>query len=156
MKLEIVEAIKVWSQFAHPILMWILLGITIYALYLGIQIRRTRNADKDLRKELVKKKFNTKHHQIGALLLALMVLGSIVGMGVTYINNGKLFVEAHLLAGLGMTAIIAISASLVPLMQQGNQFARNTHAILGIILLGLFSWETVTGMDILQKIISKF
>jgi hypothetical protein len=36
-------------------------------------------------------------------VLALMVVGSIGGMVVTYLNNGKLFIGAHLLAGLGMT-----------------------------------------------------
>ena len=46
MALEIPEGIKTWSQFGHPILMWVLLGLAIYALYSGWQIRRTRSADK--------------------------------------------------------------------------------------------------------------
>lgn len=155
MNFEIPEAIKTWSQFGHPILMWILLGITVYAFYLGIQSRRTRTADKDVRKELIKKNFNNRHHQMGSILLALMVLGTIGGMAVTYINNGKLFVGPHLLAGLGMTGLIATSASLVPLMQKGNEFARYTHIFLNVTLLGLFSWQAVTGMQIMQRIISK-
>ncbi|MGK7915023.1 MAG: DUF4079 domain-containing protein [Prochloraceae cyanobacterium] len=154
MNFEIPETIKTWSQFGHPILMWVLLGIAIYALYLGIQVRRTRNGDKYVRKELVKKNFNIKHHQIGAILLAFMVLGTIGGMAVTYINNGKLFVAPHLLAGLGMTGMIATSAALVPLMQKGNEFARYTHIVLNVTLLGLFGWQAVTGMEIVQKIIS--
>ena len=149
------DFIKTWSQFGHPILMWMLLGLSFYALYLGLQIRRTRNADKEVRKELIQKQFNLKHHQIGSILLSLMVLGTIGGMAVTYINNGKLFVGPHLLAGLGMTGIIAVSASLVPLMQKGNEFARYTHIALNVTLLGLFSWQAVTGMEIVQKIISK-
>jgi hypothetical protein len=155
MTLEIPDAIKIWSQFGHPILMWVLLGLAVYALYLGIQIRRTRTADKEIRKELVKKNFNLKHHQIGSILLALMVLGTIGGMAVTYINNGKLFVGSHLLAGLGMTGMIATSAALVPYMQKGNDFARYTHITLNIVLLGLFGWQAVTGMQIVQKIIEK-
>ena len=154
MNFEIPEAIKTWSQFGHPILMWVLLGIAIYAFYLGIQVRRTRNGDKYVRKELVKKNFNIRHHQVGAILLALMVLGTIGGMAVTYINNGKLFVAPHLLAGLGMTGMIATSAALVPLMQKGNEFARYTHIVLNVTLLGLFGWQAVTGMEIVQKIIS--
>lgn len=154
MNFEIPEAIKTWSQFGHPILMWVLLGIAIYAFYLGIQVRRTRNGDKYVRKELVKKNFNIKHHQVGGILLALMVLGTIGGMAVTYINNGKLFVAPHLLAGLGMTGMIATSAALVPLMQKGNEFARYTHIVLNVTLLGLFGWQAVTGMEIVQKIIS--
>lgn len=153
MALEIPEGIKTWSQFGHPLLMWVLLGLTVYAFYLGWQIRRTRTADKDTRKELIKKNFNTKHYQIGSILLSLMVLGTIGGMAITYINNGKLFVGPHLLAGLSMTGMIATSAALVPYMQKGNDIARYTHITLNISLLGLFGWQAVTGMQIVQKIL---
>jgi Protein of unknown function (DUF4079) len=155
MNFEIPEAVKTYSQFFHPTLMWVLLAMAVYALYLGIQIRRTRNADKEERKELIKKNFNTRHYQIGSALLALMVMGCIGGMAVTYINNGKLFVGPHLLAGLGMTGAIAVSAALVPFMQKGNEIARYTHIFLNVTLLGLFGWQAFTGVEILQRIISK-
>jgi uncharacterized membrane protein len=135
--------------------MWILLAISIYALYLGIQVQRTRYADKELKKELIKGRFNVRHYQVGSWLLALMVIGNVIGMGVTYINNGKLFVGSHLLAGLGMTGLIATSAALSPLMQKGQNWARFTHIALNVVLLGLFGWQAVTGVEIVQRIISK-
>jgi len=107
------------------------------------------------RKAIIKGKFSIKHHQIGSVLLALMVLGSIGGMAVTYINNGKLFVGPHLLAGLGMTGMIAVSASLTPYMQKGVNWARYSHITLNTIILGLFAWQAVTGVEIVQGIISK-
>ncbi len=155
MNLAIPESVKIWSQFGHPILMWTLLGLSIYALYLGVQLRRIRTVDKEIRKELVKKQFNTKHYQVGSLILALMVLGTVGGMGVTYINNGKLFVGPHLLAGLGMTGLIAVSASLSPFMQKGNDLARYTHITLNVIILGLFTWQAFSGTDILLRIIAR-
>lgn len=155
MNFEIPEAVKTWSQFGHPIIMWVLLALSFYALYLGIQIRRTRTADKEVRKELIKKNYNLKHFQIGSALLAFMTLGTIGGMAVTYINNGKLFVGPHLLVGLGMLGAIATSAALVPFMQKGNEFARYTHITLNVVLLGLFGWQAVSGMEIVQKIINK-
>jgi hypothetical protein len=155
MNLEIPDQIKTWSQFGHPLLMWILLGLSVYALYSGFQWRRTRKADKETKKELIKKNFNTRHFQAGSILLALMVLGTIGGMTVTYINNGKLFVSPHLIVGLIMTGMIAVTTSLVPLMQKGNEFARYTHITLNIVLLGLFGWQAVSGMDIVQRILSK-
>jgi uncharacterized membrane protein len=97
-----------------------------------------------------------RHHQLGSALLALMVLGSIGGMAVTYINNGKLFFGAHLLAGLGMTGLIATSAALVPFMQRGNDAARYTHITLNVVLVGLFGWQAVTGMQIVQRILENF
>ena len=77
-------------------------------------------------------------------------------MAVTYINNGKLFFGPHLLAGLGMTGLIAVSASLVPFMQKGNDTARLTHISLNVILVGLFGWQAVTGMQIVQRILENF
>jgi len=155
MALEIPDAVKTWSQFGHPIFMWVLLGMTVYALYLGIQSSKIRDADKETRKELIQKNFTQRHHKIGSILLSLMVLGSLGGMAVTYINNGKLFVGPHLLAGLGMTGIIATSASLVPYMQKGNSIARYTHVSLNILLLGLFGWQAFSGMQIVQKILER-
>lgn len=146
--------LKTLLTFAHPVLMWLLLGLTLYAMYLGIQIRRTRTAEKDAKKDLIQAKYNLRHHQISSILLAFMVLGTIGGMGVTYLNNGKLFVGPHLLVGLGMTGIIAVSASLTPLLQKGNDIARYSHIFLNIVLTGLFGWQAVTGMQIVQKILT--
>ncbi len=155
MNFEIPESVKIWSQFGHPILMWVLLGATLYALYSGLQIRRIRYADKEVKKELIKKNFNFKHHQVGSILLSLMVLGTIGAMAVTYINNGKLFIGPHLLAGLGMVGIMATSTSMVPYMQKGNEMARYTHIVLNVILTILFGWQAVSGMQIVQRIIEK-
>ncbi|MEA5533279.1 DUF4079 domain-containing protein [Crocosphaera sp. XPORK-15E] len=155
MTTEILESIKVWSQFGHPLLMWVLFGLTVYALYLGMQWRRTRTADKELKKELLPKDFRNRHYQLGSLLLGLMVLGNIAGMAITYINNGKLFFGSHLLVGLSITGLIAVSASLSPLMQKGNEFARYTHITLNTAIVGLFGWQAVSGMEIVQKILDK-
>ncbi|MEB3213264.1 MAG: DUF4079 domain-containing protein [Leptolyngbyaceae bacterium] len=153
METLIPDSIKTWLNFFHPLLMWVLFGLTIYALYLGIKAKKIRTADAETRKELIKGKFNVRHHQMGALLLALMVIGTIGGMAVTYINNGKLFVGPHLLVGLGMTGLIAVSASLTPLMQKGSVLARKIHVALNMSLVLLFGWQAVSGMQIVQKIV---
>ncbi|MEB3216439.1 MAG: DUF4079 domain-containing protein [Nostocales cyanobacterium 94392] len=155
MNLELSPEVKYWMQFFHPVLMWALLLCSLYAAYLGLQVQRTRNAQGEEKKELIKGKYNIKHFQIGSVLLALMVSGSVGGMAVTYINNGKLFVGPHLLAGLGMTALIGFSASLSPFMQKGANWARMTHILLNFTILGLFTWQAITGVQIVQKILSK-
>lgn len=155
MSSELLQSIKVWSQFAHPILMWVLLVITLYAGYLGFQIRRTRSAEGDIKKAFIKGRFNIRHYQLGSILLALMVLGSLSAMAVTYVNSGKLFVNPHLVAGLGMTGLIAISASLSPYMQKGHDWARYSHIALNLVLVGLFAWQAVTGMQIVQNVINR-
>ena len=153
--MELSPSVKYWLNFVHPVLMWALLLLSLYAAYLGLQIQRTRTAQGEEKKELIKGKFNLKHYQIGSILLGLMVAGSIGAMAVTYINNGKLFFGSHLLVGLGMTGLIAFSASLSPFMQKGANWARMTHILLNFALIGLFTWQAVTGVQIVQRILSK-
>ncbi|MBW4665352.1 MAG: DUF4079 domain-containing protein [Chroococcus sp. CMT-3BRIN-NPC107] len=155
MSLEIPTEIKPWLNIFHPLLMFALLGVSFYALYLGVKVRQTRYAEGDLKKELIKGKFNNRHYQIGSILLGLMVVGTLIGMGATYINNQKLFFGPHLLAGLGMTGAIAVSASLSPYMQKGQDWARYTHIVLNSALLALFAWQAVSGVQIIQNILSK-
>jgi Protein of unknown function (DUF4079) len=147
--------VKPYLNFIHPLLMWILFGLCIYAMYLGIQIRRTRSVEATVRKELIKGKFNDRHHKIGSIILALMVVGSMGALAVTYINNGKLFLGPHLVAGLSMTVMIAVSASLTPYMQKGKDWARYGHIGINVGIVGLFGWQAFSGIEILQRIISK-
>jgi hypothetical protein len=154
MSLELSPEVKYWLNFFHPFMMWVLLALSLYAAYLGLQVQRTRGAQGEEKKELIKGRYNIKHYQVGSLLLALMVTGAIGGMAVTYINNGKLFVGPHLLAGLGMTGLIAFSAALSPFMQKGANWARATHIILNFGILGLFTWQAITGVQIVQRILT--
>jgi hypothetical protein len=41
------------------------------------------------------------------------------------------------------------------MMQKGVDWARYTHIMLNTVLLGLFGWQAFTGVEILQRIISK-
>ncbi|HSM81658.1 MAG TPA: DUF4079 domain-containing protein [Nodosilinea sp.] len=148
------DTIQPWLNFVHPVVMWLLLATTLYALYLGIQARRTRLSDAETRKELIKGKFALKHHKVGSALLAFMVMGTVGGMGATYLEAGKLFVGPHLLVGLGMATLIATSAALVPFMQKGSETARLTHITLNIVLVGLFGWQALSGMQIVQRLLS--
>ncbi|NMG59167.1 DUF4079 domain-containing protein [Geitlerinema sp. P-1104] len=150
------ESIKPWLNFIHPLLMWGMLAIAIYALYTGLKVRKLRSASGEEKKELVQGDFRSKHFKIGSLLLVGVVLGAIGGMSVTYINNGKLFVGPHLLVGLSMMGLVALSASLAPLMQRGKDWARYSHISLNIAVVGLFAWQAVTGMNIVQRILENF
>ena len=146
------ESLAYNLNFLHPLLMWVLLAVSGYGMFLGIKAKRTRTADAETRKTLIKGQFAKRHFQIGSALLAVMVLGSFGGMAVTYLNNGKLFVGPHLLVGVAMTCLIALAASLTPLMQQGNLIARKAHVGLNMLMMTLFLWQAVSGMQILNKI----
>ncbi len=155
MSLELSPSVKFGLNFFHPAADVGAFTFSLYAAYLGLQVQRTRNAQGEEKKELIKGRYNVKHYQIGSILLALMVAGAIGGMAVTYINNGKLFVGPHLLAGLGMTGLIAFSASLSPYMQKGANWARATHILLNFALLSLFIWQAILACKLSKKFLLK-
>ncbi|MCP9881811.1 DUF4079 domain-containing protein [Cyanobium sp. Alchichica 3B3-8F6] len=146
------EALAYNLNFLHPLLMGGLLALSGYGMFLGIKAKKTRTADAETRKTLIKGQFAKRHFQIGSLILVLMVLGTFGGMAVTYLNNGKLFVGPHLLVGIGMTCLIALAVALTPLMQQGNLIARKAHVGLNMAMMTLFLWQAVSGLQILNKI----
>ena len=147
------ESLAFSLNFLHPLMMWSLLGVSGYGMFLGIKAKKTRTApDAETRKQLIKGQYAKRHFQIGSILLALLVLGTFGGMAVTYLNNGKLFVGPHLLVGIAMTCLIAMAASLTPLMQQGHLVARKAHVGLNMLMVTLFLWQAVSGMQILNKI----
>jgi len=146
------ESLAFGLNFVHPLAMWVLLSLSAYALVLGLKVKKIRTAPADDRKELIKGRFPQRHFLIGSAILAFMVLGTLGGMAVTYLNNGKLFLGPHLLVGLGMTALIAVAAALSPLMQQGHLLARKAHVGLNMGLMTLFLWQAVSGMQIVYKI----
>ncbi len=141
--------------FSHPILMLLLLAGSFYALYLGVQVRRSRTTDDtDLRKELVKEKFNQRHYQLGSVLLAMWIVGGIGGMAATYTLYNKLFVSPHLLVGLASVGMVAMAASLAPFMQKGkSDTVRTVHIVFTSVLLGLVMAQTFTGIKIVQKVL---
>ena len=155
MNLAIPESVKVWSQFIHPLIMWVLLATAIYALYLGLKVRQSRNAKGEAKKELIKGRYNISHYKVGSVLLSLLTLNAFFAMAVTYVNTGKIFFGSHLIVGLIVVNLIVISASLSPFMQRGNMWARNLHLAINIGVLGLFGWQAITGVRVVQKLISE-
>ncbi len=155
MDIHLPAPVELALPFVHPLSMFAAFGLALYALYSGMKVRKTRSATGEAKKELVKGKFAQKHFQIGSLFLVLMVVGAVGGMGVTYLNNGKLFVGPHLLAGLGITALVAVSASLAPIMRDGQKmWARNLHIVLNVMILGILGWQAATGVQITQRIVA--
>jgi hypothetical protein len=155
MDIQIPDSLKPFVTFFHPVMMALTLMLGLYALYLGIQSRRSRSATGADKKAMMEAKYGSKHFQVGSIFLALMVLGSVGGMTVTFINNQKLFVGPHLIAGLGLASLAALSAALAPLMQQGKEWARITHITINVFLVGIFAWQTATGFEIVLKILDQ-
>jgi hypothetical protein len=152
MNAETSIVLKALVAFAHPLIMACTLMATVYALYLGVQTRRARNAEADIRKQMVKQKFGQRHFQWGAVLLSIWVIGGITGMTVTYTMYHRLFVSPHLIFGLSTLCFAALAVTLVPVMQQGKEWARITHIICASLVVFCFVTQTLTGFQIVQKL----
>lgn len=107
------------------------------------------------RKSLLSENLRDKHWFTGSMLLGVGVSISILGAMNTYLRTGRLFPGPHLYAGMGITILWALAASLVPEMQKGNELARNTHIALNSLNIALFAWQVVTGFDIVLKVWEK-
>lgn len=143
-----------WLYAIHPAWMWVVFVCTLYALYLGIQVRRTRTATGELKKALVKQRFGKRHYQLGAFLLALMTTGSVGVLGIEYLNSGKLYVVPHTVVGLGMTVLMTNAAALAPFMHQGKEWARYIHIAIALVITLLFGWQLITGIRIVFEIVN--
>jgi hypothetical protein len=134
--------------------MWVLLGLMLYSGYLGLKASQIRKVDAAERKEMIPLRYGQRHADLGRWIVALTLLGSIGGMAVTYVNNGKLFVGPHLIAGGGVTLLVLASAALGPALQKGKDWARSLHISLNGLMLLLFGWQAITGIAIVNKLLS--
>ncbi|WP_089131090.1 DUF4079 family protein [Tolypothrix sp. NIES-4075] len=64
---SIPASIKPFLPLLHPLLMWVILALTLYTLYLGIQISRLRSANEEVKDKLVDSRFPVKHYQMGSI-----------------------------------------------------------------------------------------
>lgn len=154
MAIALPSSVAFGLNFVHPVLMGGLLVLSGYGLYLGVKAKKLRTASSaEERKPLIKGQFPQRHLQVGQLILLVMALGTVGGMAVTYLNNGKLFVGPHLLVGIGMTLLLAVAASFTTAMQKGDLTARKVHVGLNMTVMTLFLWQAVTGLQIVGKIL---
>ena len=169
------------AALVHPFFLGIMYATSLYAGYLGLQWRKVRTVGEEIqelkkaspvgadaetanpnqskideltkeRKELVAGNYKEKHFNAGSLLLAFGTCLAIEGGMNTYIRVGKLFPGPHLYAGMGIVALWAAAAGLVPEMQRGNDKARSAHIALNAVNVALFTWQIPTGLEIVGKV----
>jgi len=107
------------------------------------------------RKEIAAKAPRDKHFSQGALLAFLGTAFAIEGPLNTYARAGKLFPGPHLYAGAGLVVCWALAAACVPSMQKGSDVGRQVHIGANVLGMGLFGWQVVSGIPILQKVWEK-
>uniref|UniRef100_A0A0G4IF34 DUF4079 domain-containing protein n=1 Tax=Chromera velia CCMP2878 TaxID=1169474 RepID=A0A0G4IF34_9ALVE len=113
------------------------------------------NAASNLRKALISENFRDKHWNAASIVLAAGVFFAVEGPLNTYARAGKLFPGPHLFAGAAIPVLWALSASLVPQMQKGKDWARTAHIALNFGATALFAWQLVSGWEIFSKVWEK-
>lgn len=158
----------------HPVAMMLLYGLSIAAAFQGYKWRSVRTlADKIKRRKeegaseteikslqaerskLISENPRDKHTTMGSIILGTGVFLSLEGGLSTYWRVGELFFGDHLIAGMGLTFIWALSYALVPLMNKGEVWAKNLHFLINIVGLGLFTWQVGTGLEITLNVWNK-
>jgi hypothetical protein len=100
--------------------------------------------------------FRDRHYQLGTILLGFGIPMALEGPVNTYMRAGKLFPGEHVYAGVGVVALWAFAASLVPEMQKGKEWARYGHMGANALTFGLFAYYQIpTGLGIAAKVIEK-
>ena len=141
-------------NFVHPVLMWVLLGLMLYSGYLGFKASLIRKVSAEERKTMVPLSFGQRHAQLGAVILGLTLLGAAGGVAATFLKNGKLILGPLLFVGLTVAVLVIATASLGPSLKKSKDWARGLHvAINGGVLL-LFVWQAISGIAIVQKLLS--
>ena len=118
--------------------MWVLLGLMLYSDYLGVKAGQIRKVDATKRKAMIPLRYGQRNAAVGRWIVALTLLGTIGGLAVTYLNNGKLFIGPHLIAGGGIALLVLATAALGPALQKGQDWARGLHISLNGLILVLF------------------
>ena len=141
-------------NFVHPVLMWGLLGLMLYSGYLGLKSSQIRKVGPEERKAMLPLRYAQRHGQLGLVILGLTLLGAAGGMGATFLKNGKLILGPHLFVGLAVALLVIATASLGPSLQKGKDWARGLHIALNGCVLLLFGWQAISGVAIVQKLLS--
>ena len=158
----------------HPVLEFLLYGVSVAAALQGIKWRSVRTlleqinslkaagGAEDEIKRLQEKRsvlmqggHRDKHVSLGSVILGTGVFLSMEGGLSTYWRTGELFFGDHLIYGMALTAFWCVSYALTPGMQSGNIAAKNAHFALNAIGMLFFTYQIGTGLEITGNVIAQ-
>lgn len=90
------------------------------------------------------------HRLWGSALAVLCPIGFLMGFSTAALDKGVLEYPLHLFTGLLLIAFLAAAYGSSRKIQGGASPQRNVHAILGIIVLGLYAIQSFIGIGVLM------
>lgn len=122
------------------------MGLSLFAYAVlaatGIWLRSRRSRPPWLR---------SLHLAVGSSLVGLVLLLLAIGLVGTIGQYGSLGHSVHLLAGLGVVALVLLSAWSAVQISPQNPWARSLHVGTNIVLFVGLMIVTVTGWSVVQK-----
>jgi hypothetical protein len=134
-----------WLAYGHPAWMVVSLGLSSFALRIGLSIRRARLAHRPAPRAA-----RARHLSTAKAGVTLVLLGAALGpLSVAMLRDWTPMSSFHALAG-GIAAILFAGAALQGRrLERGDRAARNVHALLGGAAVSLALAAAVAGFALL-------
>jgi len=134
-----------WLAYGHPAWMVVSLGLCLFALRIGLAIRRARLSHRPAPR-------GARARHLGAAKpgVVLVLFGALLGpLSVALLRDWTPMSSFHALVG-GITALLFVCAGLQGRrLERGDRAARNTHALLGGAAVSLALAAAIAGFALL-------
>lgn len=142
----------------HPLLMILVCAGWMYALALGLRVRRRRKARNSAEVTLLISESSPRartHHKTAAGLLFATIFLMSFGMLNTYARTHRLFPGPHLYGAFLLLCLLGLNAALAPWFRDAPK-ARLVHTAAGGCALLVVLSQVWSGLGILRSLIASF
>jgi phosphate/sulfate permease len=134
-----------WLAYGHPAWMVVSLGLCLFALRIGLAIRRARLAHRPPPRGA-----RARHLSLAKSGVTLVLLGAALGpLTVAMLRDWTPMSSFHALVG-GIAAVLFAGAALQGRrLERGDRAARNAHALLGGAAISIALAAAIAGFALL-------
>jgi hypothetical protein len=131
-----------WLALGHGVFNFTMMLLFFYQGWMGHAIRKARRAGGAAPYAAVR-----RHRKAGPILAMLGAAGFLSGMLMVFVSKGK-FIDypLHLLTGLVIVLCLGVTSYISRGIDIHNSASRTPHAVIGILILGLYPVQLVLGL----------
>lgn len=134
-----------WLAYGHPLVMAVTLGIVIFALRLGLKLRKSRQGQG--RRVATDR---AQHLLFGKIAVALICVGAIGGpLTMRLVRDEKLFQSFHAWISVLVVLLFVATAIVGKKLENGERSVREIHARLGVMAFLAAAVAAVAGFILL-------
>ena len=142
---DLLPAAAGWLAYGHPAWMVFAIGLCLFALRIGLSIRRARRARRP-----VPRGARARHLRVAKPGVVLALLGFALGpLSVSLLRDWTPMSSFHSLLG-GIAAVLFAGAAIQGRrLERGDHGVRNTHALLGGAAVSIALAAAIAGFALL-------